>query len=785
MEERTIKTLEFSKILDEVAHFASGRFAKNKILSIRPYSCMKEIEDELTRVSEADKILFEYSITPSFAVDDVEDLLQQASVMSMLTPADLLKVARVLKVARTLKQQLTNVNDDTIIEIKDLANTIYTNVRLENDIDKAVLSETELSDDASSDLRVIRSKIRKTGEGIKNKLNSYVNSVTYQKYLQDALVTVRGDRYVLPVKAEFKSAIPGLIHDRSASGSTLYVEPLAVVEMNNDLKQLILEEKTEIERILRVFTARIASEAGFLKYTFETITELDVLFAKAYYADAYSCVKPVFNETGYVNIVKGRHPLIPAEKVVANDVYIGKDFNVLLITGPNTGGKTVCLKMLGLIELMGLSGLYVPCQEAELTVFDDIFCDIGDEQSIEQSLSTFSSHMTNVVRIINEATDKSLILLDELGAGTDPTEGAALALSITEYIMQLGAKAVITTHYNEFKEFALVTDGAQNASMDFNPMTYSPTYKLIIGLPGASNALIIAEKLGLKKEIIEKARNGINQQKFDFENVMLSLEQKQREAEIYLEESVKAKKEADEIKRLAEEERKKLYEQRDRLNVSVKKETKRLVEEAMVEVNEIIAKIKDFLDNPTEKNLFEARRLRKSLNKYIIIDNNEFEGILEEEEDGKIAVGDRVLVKAMNAEGVVSDINPAGNIATVRLGNMTTKAKITDLTRLKPIENQKKKQNYRQDLVNLHNESVPTELNIIGKTGIEAEELLEEYLDRAVRGGLHEIRIIHGYGEGILRKVTQKYLKSRKEIESFRDGNYGEGGKGVTVAYIK
>lgn len=784
MEERTIKTLEFSKILDEVAHFASGRFAKNKILSIRPYSCMKEIEDELTRVSEADKILFEYSITPSFAVDDVEDLLQQASVMSMLTPADFLKVARVLKVARTLKQQLTNVNDDTIIEIKDLANTIYTNVRLENDIDKAVLSETELSDDASSDLRVIRSKIRKTGEGIKNKLNSYVNSVTYQKYLQDALVTVRGDRYVLPVKAEFKSAIPGLIHDRSASGSTLYVEPLAVVEMNNDLKQLILEEKTEIERILRVFTARIASEAGFLKYTFETITELDVLFAKAYYADAYSCVKPVFNETGYVNIVKGRHPLIPAEKVVANDVYIGKDFNVLLITGPNTGGKTVCLKMLGLIELMGLSGLYVPCQEAELTVFDDIFCDIGDEQSIEQSLSTFSSHMTNVVRIINEATDKSLILLDELGAGTDPTEGAALALSITEYIMQLGAKAVITTHYNEFKEFALVTDGAQNASMDYNPMTYSPTYKLIIGLPGASNALIIAEKLGLKKEIIEKARNGINQQKFDFENVMLSLEQKQREAEIYLEESVKAKKEADEIKRLAEEERKKLYEQRDRLNVSVKKETKRLVEEAMVEVNEIIAKIKDFLDNPTEKNLFEARRLRKSLNKYIIIDNNEFEGILEEE-DGKIAVGDRVLVKAMNAEGVVSDINPAGNIATVRLGNMTTKAKITDLTRLKPIENQKKKQNYRQDLVNLHNESVPTELNIIGKTGIEAEELLEEYLDRAVRGGLHEIRIIHGYGEGILRKVTQKYLKSRKEIESFRDGNYGEGGKGVTVAYIK
>ncbi len=784
MEERTIKTLEFSKILDEVAHFASGRFAKNKILSIRPYSCMKEIEDELTRVSEADKILFEYSITPSFAVDDVEDLLQQASVMSMLTPADLLKVARVLKVARTLKQQLTNVNDDTIIEIKDLANTIYTNVRLENDIDKAVLSETELSDDASSDLRVIRSKVRKTGEGIKNKLNSYVNSVTYQKYLQDALVTVRGDRYVLPVKAEFKSAIPGLIHDRSASGSTLYVEPLAVVEMNNDLKQLILEEKIEIERILRVFTARIASEAGFLKYTFETITELDVLFAKAYYADAYSCVKPVFNETGYVNIVKGRHPLIPAEKVVANDVYIGKDFNVLLITGPNTGGKTVCLKMLGLIELMGLSGLYVPCQEAELTVFDDIFCDIGDEQSIEQSLSTFSSHMTNVVRIINEATDKSLILLDELGAGTDPTEGAALALSITEYIMQLGAKAVITTHYNEFKEFALVTDGAQNASMDFNPMTYSPTYKLIIGLPGASNALIIAEKLGLKKEIIEKARNGINQQKFDFENVMLSLEQKQREAEIYLEESVKAKKEADEIKRLAEEERKKLYEQRDRLNVSVKKETKRLVEEAMVEVNEIIAKIKDFLDNPTEKNLFEARRLRKSLNKYIIIDNNEFEGILEEE-DGKIAVGDRVLVKAMNAEGVVSDINPAGNIATVRLGNMTTKAKITDLTRLKPIENQKKKQNYRQDLVNLHNESVPTEFNIIGKTGIEAEELLEEYLDRAVRGGLHEIRIIHGYGEGILRKVTQKYLKSRKEIESFRDGNYGEGGKGVTVAYIK
>lgn len=784
MQEKTLRSLDYYKILDKISQFAAGKRAKERILALKPLSGIEIINSELDKVSEADKILFEYSLTPSLALDDISDALDSAKVFGMLSISDILRVGRVLRVSRALRTQLLGVPDDNVTLIKDMARTIYVNKKLEDDIDKSILSETEISDDASSQLHLIRQKIRKMGESIKSKLNNYVTSPTYVKYLQDAIVTVREDRYVIPVKAEYKGAIPGLIHDQSASGATLYIEPFVIVEMNNDLKQLFLEEKTEIDRILRAFTARIGTESGFIQYTFEVVTELDVIFSKALYANAIKAVRPTFNDTGFVDIVRGRHPLIPKEKVVPNSVSVGGKFSLLLITGPNTGGKTVCLKLIGLLELMGKTGLFVPAERAELSDFDNIYSDIGDEQSIEQNLSTFSSHMKNVVEIIDGLTSNTLVLLDELGAGTDPTEGAELALSISDYIRERGAKSVITTHYNELKEYAVTTDGVENASMDFDPTTYSPTYKLIVGTPGTSNALLIAERLGLKKEIVERAEMGIDKEKRNFENILLSLEKSRKEAEQNLEDSRKKIAETEQLRKEAEQEKEKLFAQRERLNVNIRKETKRLVEEAMEEANEIIDELRGLLDDPSEANVFRAQKLRKSLKKYIINEENEFKGIGDELE-GEIEKGDHVLVKSIQSEGDVLEINRNKKEAKVKLGRITSTFALDNLQRLKPKKTKAEKPVAKPSDATLFNEQVSPVLNIIGKTSLEAEREVSDFIDRCQRARLHEVQIIHGYGEGILRKTVHAYLKSRNDIESFRLGEFNEGGKGVTFAYLK
>lgn len=781
MRNKTLKALEYEKILQKVAFFASSASAKEQIMQILPTSDIEIVRARLDEVEEADKILFQHSVSPALNFDDITVAMERASVLSMLTLGELLRVERMLRVARTLQGQILKLSDESIVILRGLAKTIYTNKALEDDINKAIISDTEVSDNASNELKHIRIKIRKIGENIKSKLNTYVTSATYSKYLQDNIITIRNDRYVVPVKAEYRGMIPGLIHDQSASGATLYVEPMVIVEYNNDLKTSMIEEAAEIERILREFTFRISSEVGLINYTFGIITRLDTIFAKAHYANSIRAIKPIFNDKGYINIQKGRHPLIDKEKVVSNSVFLGKDFDLLLITGPNTGGKTVCLKLVGLLEVMGMSGLFVPALFAELACFDNVFSDIGDEQSIEQNLSTFSSHISNAVNIIKELTPNTLVLFDELGAGTDPTEGASLALSIAEYLLKMGAKGIITTHYNELKEFAVVTDRVQNASMDFDPNTYSPTYNLLIGAPGASNALMIAEKLGLNKEIIAKAKEGISSQKFEFENILLSLEKARKDAENNLDEAKKIKTEAVEHARKMEVEKEKLYAQRERLNLSVKRETKRLVEEAMGEANEIIDQLRELLDNPDEGSVFRAQKLRKSLKKYIINEENEFLG-LGQEIEGNIEVGDWVLIKSLNSEGEVVNLNPIKNEAKIKLGKIFTNIKLDNLQRLKRKE---KKVKVAETKMELFNEQVSPEINLIGKNSEEASHLLEEYIDKCIRVRLHEIRIIHGYGEGILRKVVQNMLRGKKEIESFRDGAFNEGGKGVTYAILK
>lgn len=784
MNERTLRTLEYGKILEKVAFLAYTEKAKKDILSLMPYSDVSVVRKSLDETQEADLILFEHAVNPSMNFDDVTMALERAEVLSMLSMGEVLKIERVLRVSRTLRGQILNVPDDRIKLLKEKANLIFVDKKLEDDITSAILSDTEMSDKASPELYAIRTKIRKISDNIKAKLYNYVNGAAYSKYMQDNIVTVRNDRYVVPLKAEYKGVIPGLIHDQSSSGATLYVEPMAIVEMNNDLKTCYLEENAEIERILRAFTYRIGAEAGMIRYTFEVITDLDVIFAKARYGNSLKAVKPIVTEEKVLEIQTGRHPLIAAEKVVPNDIRIGDDFTILLITGPNTGGKTVCLKLAGLITLMGMSGLFVPARYAKIPCFSKIYCDIGDEQSIEQNLSTFSSHMSNVVDIIENADADSLVLLDELGSGTDPTEGALLALNITAYLKEHNVKAIITTHYNELKEYAVTTDGVQNASMDFNPNTYSPTYKLIIGMPGASNALLIAEKLGLKKEIVEKAKLGISSGRTEFENVLKSLEKSRRETEENLALSEKMKNEAEEELKKAEKEREKLFAQRERLNQSVKKETKRLVEEAMSEANEIIEELRNLLDDPDEGTIFRAQKLRKSLKKYVINEENEFKGFAEEI-DGEIVVGDKVLVKELNSEGEVLKLNPIKGEAKVKLGKIETNVKISSLQRLKKTPAKKEIKDHPTSKTVLYNEQVSPEINLIGKTSDEALYLLEEYIDKCLRVHMHEIRIIHGYGEGILRKTVQNYLKSRKEIESYRNGEFNEGGKGVTFAIFK
>lgn len=781
MNERTLRTLEYDKILEKAAAFAYSKNAKEAVKNIKPFTDAEDIKRALNETEEADIILFEHAINPSLNFDDVTQAIERAEILSMLSMGELLRIERVLRVARALQGQILNVPDERIVLLKQKASEIFTDKRLEDDIDKSIISDTEMSDNASTNLKNIRGKMKKIAENIKSKLLNYVNGSAYSKYMQDNIITVRNDRYVVPLKSEYKGIIPGLIHDQSASGATIYVEPMVIVELNNDLKTCMLEEAAEIDKILRAFTVRVGNEAEAIKSTFEIITDLDVIFAKAQYANATKSVKPVINKSGRIDIRKGRHPLIPAEKVVANDVRVGSDFNLLLITGPNTGGKTVCLKLTGLLVIMAMSGFFVPALYADIAVFDNVFCDIGDEQSIEQNLSTFSSHMKNTVNIINALTENTLVLFDELGAGTDPTEGAGLALNISRYVLSKGAKGVITTHYNELKEYAVVTDGVQNASMDFDPTTYSPTYKLIIGAPGASNALLIAEKLGLKKEIIDATRNGISGDKFEFENVLLSLEKSRKEAEVMLDEARKAKEKAQEELSAAEKEKEKLFAQRERLNVSVKKETKRLVDEAMDEANDIIQELRALLDDPDESTIFRAQKLRKSLKKYVINEENEFKG-MSEEEDGDITVGDRVLVISLNSEGEVVKLNPVKGEAKVKLGKIETNVKLDNLRRLKKTAKKAEKIKTSPTKMTLYNEQVSPEINLIGMNSEEALYALEEYIDKCLRVHLGEIRIIHGYGEGILRKAVQNYLKGRKEIVSFRDGNFTEGGKGVTIA---
>lgn len=680
-DQKSLTTLEYPKILDRLATFAQSQGGKKKASELVPYEKIADALHALNETAEADRVLFEYSLSPSFAVDDIGDILVKAKKGATLAIPDIMKVGRSLRVSRRLKYTIDKVKDCPLLA--DMAMGLFENETLEKKIFDAFLSETEVADNASNELRAIRIRIRKLNDNVRSKLQLFITSPQYSKYLQDNIITVRGDRYVIPVKSDCKGTIPGLVHDQSASGSTLFVEPMQIVELNNELKVELVNEQLEIEKILRNFSNQIEGCADGITYSYNTVVDMDMVFAKAQLAREYKATKPELNEDGVIDIRAGRHPLIDQKKVVPVSLALKKDEKMLLITGPNTGGKTVTLKLVGLFTLMAMSGLFIPAKSANLYIFDGVYSDIGDEQSIEQSLSTFSSHIKNTIGILDVITDKSLVLFDELGAGTDPGEGAALAVSIAEYLLRVGTKSFITSHFNDLKEFSLVTKGVVAASMEFDSNTFCPTYKLVMGAIGSSNALAIAKKLGLSDEIIENAKSKISVEKRQFDNVLTAAEKtRMKAAELVSEASIDRENAAKALKD-AEIEKKRIEEKREKLDESIRKETKRLIENSVEEANDILEQIKEILNKPQveDKDLFEARKLKKQLENMTA--DYEKEAVVEDvKDDSPLKIGDNVFVKSLQKKGKLTSVNQRGE-AVVAFGKLTTKVKKNDYYKVK------------------------------------------------------------------------------------------------------
>ena len=785
---KVYKKLELDAILTSVAAHAVSDVAKRQIINTEPSNDIAAVRRLLEETSEACRNISVYNIIPEFSFDSVAVIADKAKILSTLSMAELLCVMRLLRVSRLVMSALTSVDDESITILPCMARGIFCDRKLEDDIDFAILSEDMMNDRASSHLYSIRQSIKRANEEVKNKLQQYIKSAQYQKYLQDAIITVREDRYVIPVKQEYRGYIKGLVHDVSGSGATLFVEPVEIVNLNNQIKILLKEEAAEIDRILREFTARVGEISGALVENEKIVASLDAIYARAHYADEIRGTVPKINARGYINIKKGRHPLIDKNKVVPVSISLGKTFDILVVTGPNTGGKTVSLKSVGLFVLMAGCGLFLPCEEeSEISLFDEIYCDIGDEQSIEQSLSTFSGHMTNIADILKNITPNSLILFDELGAGTEPNEGAALALAITEYILSVKAKAIITTHYTQLKEFSLVTDRVENASMEFDLTTFAPTYKLVVGVPGSSNAIQIAKRLGIGDDIIENAKSKLSAEKISFENVLQRAEKLRQQYENTNEEIAEMKRSLAKELETAKNQNKILASEREQLLKNSKAEAKRIVQETTEESKRLLDELKKIIRryNADESILFELRsKIKKFGDKKYENDEN-IPNFSRPIEFDSIKVGDYVFVKKLNATGKVLSKNESKKKLEVAVGAMKISASANDLAEaLKTAEaiGQTKTLTVK---TNIAAKTLTNEINLIGQTVDEALVNLDAFIDSCLVASINEIRIIHGRGTGALMKGVQDHLKKHAHVAEFRLGAYGEGDRGVTIAKLK
>ena len=781
--EKTLKALEFDKIKDRAATYAESPSGAAAVRAVVPHTDLSSALDALEYTKEAYSALYNVLVAPSLAFDDVTDILKALEKQAVLSPAELLKIAALLRCSAGFVSAAQRLPKDGYGKISSAAALLYQNGALREKIESSIIGENEIADGASARLSGIRREIRDVNARIRAKLNSYVTGEN-AKYLQDAIVTVRGGRYVLPVRSEHRMRVNGLVHDRSASGATLFIEPFAVLEMNNDLKALRADEQNEIEAILTALSFEASQCAEGLRGNADILTGADKAFALAKYARATRSTVPVLNDGGRTVIKRGRHALIDPEKVVPIDVRLGGEFDILLITGPNTGGKTVTLKLVGLTSLMAASGFFVPCaEESELSVYKGIYCDIGDEQSIEQSLSTFSSHMKNLINITESVDNESLVLLDELGAGTDPAEGSALAIAAIEYLRSKKCRCIITTHYGELKEYSYTHDGIENASMDFDPVTFEPVYRLMIGVSGSSNAIKIARSLGLDARIADRAEAMLGDEKRSFDHIVASAENSRREAERLREESAALKAEIQKELEAARAEKKKAEEIREKLEARAAKHSRELLSDYIEQADELIAQIKKQVEKGDEKALFEARRLKKKLENSSQRSGEEHAAPKPKRIGGDPQVGDRVYVPVLKCEATVVSADKARDKYTIAAGIMRTEVRRKDIERLDAGAPSAPKRRYTTP--DPAYEGCPGELNVIGLTVDEALAETDRYLDRAMMSGRSEVRIVHGKGSGALRSAIRKYLSSLSYIKGYRAAAYGEGDSGATVVELK
>ena len=786
MNERTFRVLEFQKIKENLKRYSKTQGGKRLIDKLMPYETKYEMEIALKETKEALDMLVTKGAPPFEGLYDVSEGIDRASKGGVLSCGQLLHIGSMLKCARNFKKYTERDEAEIAFErIEDLAYILEPLKGLEEEIERSIVSEEEVSDRASATLRSIRRSLKEKNSSVRERINSIVRS--YSKYLQENLYTMRGERYVLPVKVEYKGQVPGIVHDQSSTGATLFIEPMSLVNLNNEIKELMLKEKAEIERILTDLSNKVKNNVDVCKSNNKILGELDFIFSKGAYASSIDGTYPTVSSDGSFSIISARHPLIDPKNVVSSDIYLEEGYNVIMITGPNTGGKTVTLKTVGLVHLMGMCGLLIPAKEgSKIAFFNEIFADIGDEQSIEQSLSTFSSHMTNIVDIMSKATRESLILFDELGAGTDPTEGAALAAAIIDNLKARGSKIIATTHYSELKGYALRAEDVENASVEFDVKTLRPTYRLLIGVPGKSNAFEISKRLGLSESVIKEAKEFIAEENLQFEDLIRELQEKSIIAKRDAREAILAKEDALKLKKKYEEKLQKLEKARDKAYMDARKEAKDIIADAKEEADEILKAMRELekmgISGGGRSRLEEERRkLKESLEK------KENALYTQKEQKGKsidkIKLGMEAYLPSLNQNVVVISLPDGKGEVLVEAGIMKISVKAKDLRAVEKQTTNKKEKKKREVKLNLS--SVESRIDLRGMDSEEACFRADKYLDDAYMANLGEVTIVHGKGTGVLRKAINDMLKRHPHVKSYRLGVYGEGGDGVTIAILK
>lgn len=790
MNNKTLIKLEFDKIISMLENEASSFRGKQLCRRLKPVTDLTKIDllqeqtaAAFTRIIKKGRISFGDAAP-------VEESLKRLEIGGALNTAELLRICRLLSNTARAKSYGRH---DTQEDLADCLDIYFDGLEpltpLSNEIERCIISEDEISDDASSALKHIRRSINNLNDRVHTTLSGLVNG-SLRTYLQDALITMRGDRYCIPVKAEYRSQVQGLIHDQSASGSTLFIEPMAIVKLNNDLKELYVQEQDEIRKILASLSEEAAQYIEEIRTDYRSLTDLDFIFARGALALTMRASRPILNEEGRIRIREGRHPLLDQKKVVPITVSLGDEFSLLIITGPNTGGKTVSLKTVGLLTLMGQTGLHIPAGDrSEIAVFRQVYADIGDEQSIEQSLSTFSSHMTNIVSFLKKVDDRSLVLFDELGAGTDPTEGAALAIAILSHLHKRNIRTMATTHYSELKIYALSTPGVENACCEFDVESLRPTYRLLIGIPGKSNAFAISGKLGLPGYIIDDAKKRLSEQDVSFEDLLSDLEASRRTIEKEQAEIAAYKKEAETLKRQAVQKQEKLEEQRDRIIREANEKANAILREAKEVADETLRNFHKFgKENISAAEMEKEReRLRKKIKDTSASASLKTNKPKKTYKPSDFKLGESVKVLSMNLTGTIGSLPDARGNVTVQMGILRSQVNISDLEiieEVSPYAPKRMNRTAKSKIKMSKSLSVSPEINLLGKTVDEAVAELDKYLDDALLSHLNSVRVVHGKGTGALRKGIHEYLRRQKHVKSYRLAEFGEGDAGVTIVEL-